>query len=470
MAATELVSVMETYQNDSFGTVRTFMIDEQPWLAGKDVAESLGYKNTKDAIQSHVDEEDRRVLLKSEVATLENQLFNDKFPVQVSSVEIPNRGLTVINESGIYSLIFSSKLPEAKKFKHWVTSEVIPSIRKKGYYVNKDMMTKQTTTDPNVPLTREELAMYFTHFINVGSDFIESVDKRLDAMEKSNASLRDGYDDLRSGYTDLHEGYNVLKQGYSFSNYRANKLEELVGTLITKLSEVHVTAPALPQNTIFKNSLSYAEKCKWVYDVGKSAEAIGIHCGKDKMDGLNEIYEHLRNSGVDIDTLHKEYTTTHPISNSIVNMLSDSDDLRVATEEAIQRLYLKYFPNQVCEETKRKFKYVDNKTEVKSVAKPEVSVKPVTISKVKKYKSQLIRETPDVVRCHIQNLADRNGWPYVRAANYIYREMEKRSHVNLKDLTRKYAQSFGYKECSKAYLISLDDTLLWILKAISEGK
>lgn len=83
---------------------------------GKDVATALGYANTKDAIYAHVDSEDKRIIQRSENTTL----------------EIPNRGMTIINESGLYSLILSSKLESAKRFKRWVTSEVLPCIRKTG--------------------------------------------------------------------------------------------------------------------------------------------------------------------------------------------------------------------------------------------------------------------------------------------------------------------------------------------------
>ena len=101
--------------------IRTTIIDGAAWFVGRDVAEALGYGNPKDALIAHVDEEDKRILQRSENATL--------------GIDIPNRGLTAINESGMYSLIFSSKLPTAKKFKHWVTSEVLPSIRKSGMYL-----------------------------------------------------------------------------------------------------------------------------------------------------------------------------------------------------------------------------------------------------------------------------------------------------------------------------------------------
>lgn len=94
----------------------------------------LDIKNTKDAIISHIDKEDRRIIQRSEIATIENHIPKEVFPVNFVSAEIPSRGLTAINESGVYALIFGSKLPNAKKFKHWVTSEVLPSIRKTGGY------------------------------------------------------------------------------------------------------------------------------------------------------------------------------------------------------------------------------------------------------------------------------------------------------------------------------------------------
>lgn len=111
---------LKVFSNKELGNVRALEIDGEPWFVGKDVATILGYSNTKDAISSHVDDEDKQIFQKSENTTF----------------EIPNRGMTIINESGLYSLILSSKLPTAKAFKRWVTSEVLPSIRKNGGYIN----------------------------------------------------------------------------------------------------------------------------------------------------------------------------------------------------------------------------------------------------------------------------------------------------------------------------------------------
>ena len=110
---------LKVFNNPEFGKVRTVEINGEPWLVGKDVAAALGYQNPQRAIRDHVDEEDKGV---TEMVT----------PGGKQSVPI-------INESGLYSLVLSSKLPGAKKFRRWVTSEVLPSIRKTGHYTAKPM-------------------------------------------------------------------------------------------------------------------------------------------------------------------------------------------------------------------------------------------------------------------------------------------------------------------------------------------
>ena len=125
---------IQIFNSTEFGNIRTVTIDNEQWLSGKDVAKALGYKNTKDAVLTYVDEEDRRIIQRSEIATFENHIPKDVFPVNFVSADIPNRGMTIINESGLYALILGSKLESAKRFKHWVTSEVLPTIRKTGGY------------------------------------------------------------------------------------------------------------------------------------------------------------------------------------------------------------------------------------------------------------------------------------------------------------------------------------------------
>lgn len=126
------------FNNKEFGRIRSIEIEGETYLAGIDVAKALGYKNTKDAIKTHVNEKDKRLIQRSEITPFENHIPKSVFPVEFVSTEIPNRGLIFINESGVYSLIMGSKLPDAKKFKHWVTSEVLPQINKTGSYNNSN--------------------------------------------------------------------------------------------------------------------------------------------------------------------------------------------------------------------------------------------------------------------------------------------------------------------------------------------
>lgn len=133
---------MQIFKNEQFGQVRILDINSEPWFVGKDVAMILGYRNTKDALITHIDNEDRQIIKRSENTTIDNHIPKSALPVNFVNADIPNRGLTVINESGLYSLILSSKLPKAKEFKHWVTSEILPTIRKHGAYMTADTIDK----------------------------------------------------------------------------------------------------------------------------------------------------------------------------------------------------------------------------------------------------------------------------------------------------------------------------------------
>lgn len=107
---------LKIFENPAFGKVRVVEQGGEPWFVGKDVAEILGYSDLNKAVAMHVDDDDKKL--------------NDK-----TSPSFGQRGTTLINESGLYSLVLSSKLPDAKKFKHWVTAEVLPAIRKTGGYI-----------------------------------------------------------------------------------------------------------------------------------------------------------------------------------------------------------------------------------------------------------------------------------------------------------------------------------------------
>lgn len=119
---------IQVFNNSEFGDIRTVEIDGEPWFVGKDVATALGFTNSRDAIVTHVFDEDRGV---ENIDTLGGK-----------------QKMTIVNESGLYALVFGSRLESAKRFKHWVTSEVLPSIRKTGSYVQQE--TKVPDVSPEL--------------------------------------------------------------------------------------------------------------------------------------------------------------------------------------------------------------------------------------------------------------------------------------------------------------------------------
>ena len=153
---------LQIFENPEFGQVRTVEIDGTPWLVGKDVAVALGYAKPTDAIRKHVDPEDKGIS-KTETPSGEQEML-------------------IINESGLYSLILSSKMPKAKAFKRWVTSEVLPAIRKTGAYESFQAQQhierlEATNTQLNAAIqavssAKAELA----DVINLRNDFIKHRD------------------------------------------------------------------------------------------------------------------------------------------------------------------------------------------------------------------------------------------------------------------------------------------------------
>ena len=153
---------LQIFKSNEFGQVRTIEINNEPYFVGKDVADILGYKNPNEAIQDHVDKEDK--FIRSARGREMLKLFSS---VKDMQKELGRQDNWFINESGLYALVFGSKLPTAKKFKHWVTSEVLPTIRKTGGYVtqltpNPHYRTRMIgTAVRDIGKTAEEIAKVF---------------------------------------------------------------------------------------------------------------------------------------------------------------------------------------------------------------------------------------------------------------------------------------------------------------------
>ena len=170
--------------------VRAVEINGEGWLVGKDIAEVLGYSNSSDALRTHVDEEDKKQIAYYDLQKLGLNDFGTK-------------GGVLINESGFYSLILRSDMPKAKKFKRWVTSEVLPSIRKTGSY-----MTELKGQEKIFHLMRSEIndivSMKIKEIEEKCSDYY-----RPSSLEKNNIS---SYIKKRLGITKVNDEYELVKQ------------------------------------------------------------------------------------------------------------------------------------------------------------------------------------------------------------------------------------------------------------------
>lgn len=164
---------IEIFKNPEFGEVRTLTIDNEPWFVGKDVAEALGYAEPRSAVSKKVDDTDRGV----------------------AEMETPSgkQNMTIINESGLYALIFGSKLDNAQRFKRWVTSEVLPTIRKTGGYVNND----ELFIDTYLPFADEQTKLLFSTTLKTvrnQNQLIESQKKEIKHKQEVINGLTDDID------------------------------------------------------------------------------------------------------------------------------------------------------------------------------------------------------------------------------------------------------------------------------------
>ena len=193
---------LQIFNNSEFGSIRTVEIDKEPFFVAKDVAEILGYRDTSDAIKRHVDEDDKLT-----------RCFTDSGQ---------NREMYIVNESGLYSLILSSKLPTAKRFKRWVTSEVLPAIRKTGGYISgaKEMSDEEIMAKA----------------LLIGKRTIEQQQLRIQNLEIKNSELTvsntvmrpkaDYFDELvdRNLLTNIRETAKQLRVGQKvFVNFLLDK-------------------------------------------------------------------------------------------------------------------------------------------------------------------------------------------------------------------------------------------------------
>lgn len=181
-----LYQSFKTFRSNEFGEIRTLEINNEPWFVGKDVAEVLGYANQNRDILRHIDEEDR-------VMVDGTQYQNS---IEFDYKQIGQRGGWLINESGLYSLIIGSKLPSAKKFKRWVTSEVLPQIRRTGGYIpisqeddEKTIMAKALMISQRTIEEKDALLAQKEKQVQYLSYEVESKDRYLNQIAQSKNTI-----------------------------------------------------------------------------------------------------------------------------------------------------------------------------------------------------------------------------------------------------------------------------------------
>ena len=210
---------LTTFSKPEFGQLRTVEINGTPWLVGKDVAVALGYKNPGKAIIAHVDEEDKRLEMLPQGADSQNGNVS------------PSSKTALINESGLYSLILSSKMPKAKAFKHWVTSEVLPAIHKTGAY--ESFQAKQHIEQLEATNNRLNAA-------------IQAVNEAKAALANVTAMR----DDFIKDRDDFKEHFQKWKSLYGGACDRLRRAENLVqqaqGELNSRIDQLSIVAFGLP--------------------------------------------------------------------------------------------------------------------------------------------------------------------------------------------------------------------------------
>lgn len=210
---------LQIFENPEFGQVRTVEIDGTPWLVGKDVAVALGYKNPGKAIIAHVDEEDKRLEMLPQGADSQNGNVS------------PSSKTALINESGLYSLILSSKMPKAKAFKRWVTSEVLPAIREHGAY--ESVKAKQHIEQLEATNTR----------LNAAIQAVSSAKQQLAEVIDLRGEFIKLRDDLKARFIQAKADYgkmcDSLRQAESL-------VQRAQATLDSRIDQLSIVAFGLP--------------------------------------------------------------------------------------------------------------------------------------------------------------------------------------------------------------------------------
>lgn len=374
------------FSHPDFSDVRTKVINHEPWFVGRDVATALGYTNTRKAIADHVDDED-----KMDGVTIRDSIGREQTAI-------------IINESGVYSLTFSSKLPSAKQFKRWVTSEVLPALRKSGTYSVSNPLEQ--------PLSREEMAMYWTNLMASYQDYSSILERRDKSRDEKLDTLIDAqtkcYSYLNECVKTMSCFVDLVKMGY-------------LNTTTTTTTSPAITSPSTKvKKATTKKVTKNNDVTSWLKNAEVLVKELSKRSGIDVRLQSREIYDVMRTHGHKV--IFKPGTST-------LNTISKNKKLREGFDAAMEELNKKY-KNQ-------------------SIPRPTV-----------------IHKVPDEIKDKIKVYAEKKNLSYTYACGRIYKAIEFAANVSLDKMCRDYSAKLGLSSCNKAYMIQNNNELLAVFNKI----
>jgi prophage antirepressor-like protein len=271
------------FNNELFGSVRTMMIDDNPWFFGKDIAEALGYGNLSDALKKHVDEEDKLQIAKRDLQNCD---------------DIGTKGAVIINESGMYSLVFGSKKPEAKAFKKWVTSDVLPQLRMSGVYITES--ASQESIDYQSLYGKNRIYNTFMNSVDLEAEY-----KRFYEMSKAERKARHINNDIRIECSKIIQKAITDRIANSLTDVPASKL--LAMRELSEQIQVDITKLSNKANGGFKANMTKKIRTQQQQLEFMETELIEVRSQYNELEHEYEEYRNIQEQGEDAELIEIEY-------------------------------------------------------------------------------------------------------------------------------------------------------------------
>jgi prophage antirepressor-like protein len=271
------------FNNELFGSVRTMMIDDNPWFIGKDIAEALGYKNISDALSKHVDDDDKMQIAKRDLQNCD---------------DVGTKGAVLINESGVYSLIFGSKKPEAKAFKKWVTSEVLPQLRMSGVYITES--ATQESIDYQSLYGKNRIYNTFLNTVDLEAEY-----QRFYEMSKAERKARHINNDIRITCSKIVQKAIADRMALSLTEVPASKL--LAMKELSEQIQIDITKLSNKANGGFKAHMTKTIKSQQQQLQFMETELLEARNQYEELEHLYEEHINIQEQGEDVELIEIEY-------------------------------------------------------------------------------------------------------------------------------------------------------------------